>query len=409
VWTVVWACQFVVEALRFSALVLPLAPGGRQSIPVVTMKTKVLFVLLLGGFGLVLAIQHRTLQQVRSEVAALRGERTAVGEDATDTRPRILPQPDASVGQNTNVANVAPSDASLDHRIAALENTVQQLVRASDYLMDRGNLPLSEIKRQELERQFFDPSTPEPERLRILRLLRRNAGMTDAIVQHSLTWLQGAAAPEMKREILQQLQGLTNALLKEPLLGLLAGDQSNRVRRQAADNLRQFMSDPSVEARLWELATKDADNGVREQAEDILRQGPFSPERTARLRDRALNTQSSWEERLIALQALRRSGQEVSDVVASMVQVAQAAEDPAVKARLFQAVDGASDPILKAPLVFGLQDPNPNVRRQAADALSEFKNDPIVMEWLKYISQNDQDPRVRREAEQALQERRRGD
>ncbi|MBC8003705.1 MAG: HEAT repeat domain-containing protein, partial [Opitutaceae bacterium] len=61
----------------------------------------------------------------------------------------------------------------------------------------------------------------------------------------------------------------------------------------------------------------------------------------------------------------------------------------------------------KVPLVFGLQDPNPLIRQEAADALSRHATDPAVREWLQYVASNDADPRVRREAYQALQEQRR--
>ena len=63
---------------------------------------------------------------------------------------------------------------------------------------------------------------------------------------------------------------------------------------------------------------------------------------------------------------------------------------------------------MMAPLVYGLQDPNANVRARAADALSGYKSEPAVAEWLRYVAQNDADSRVRREAEQALRDRREG-
>jgi HEAT repeat protein len=54
------------------------------------------------------------------------------------------------------------------------------------------------------------------------------------------------------------------------------------------------------------------------------------------------------------------------------------------------------------PLVHGLQDPNPLVREEAVDALSDFRDDPAVLQWLQYVSQNDADPQVRREAFESL-------
>ena len=57
----------------------------------------------------------------------------------------------------------------------------------------------------------------------------------------------------------------------------------------------------------------------------------------------------------------------------------------------------------KAPLVYGLQDQNPVVRKEAADALAGFVSDPQVQEWLRYVAGNDGDPQVRKEAFKALE------
>jgi len=54
-------------------------------------------------------------------------------------------------------------------------------------------------------------------------------------------------------------------------------------------------------------------------------------------------------------------------------------------------------------LVYGLQDQNPTVRKQAAESLSGFASDPQVQQWLRYVAGNDGDPRVRREAFKSLE------
>ena len=74
------------------------------------------------------------------------------------------------------------------------------------------------------------------------------------------------------------------------------------------------------------------------------------------------------------------------------------------RAKLFQAFEGVNDPNLMPTLVHGLQDPNPVVRENAADALGSFASDPRIKEWLNHVIQNDADPRVKREAMQALQQ-----
>ena len=87
-----------------------------------------------------------------------------------------------------------------------------------------------------------------------------------------------------------------------------------------------------------------------------------------------------------------------------MANLAQNSSDPLVRTKLFQAFDGINDPSLMAPLVNGLQDPNPVVRENAADALSSFSSDPRVQQWLNHVIQNDADPRVQREAQSALEQ-----
>ena len=162
-----------------------------------------------------------------------------------------------------------------------------------------------------------------------------------------------------------------------------------------------------VADKLWELSQKDPDPNVREEAlEALADQGSLSESRVALLQERAISTDVSVEDRLLAFQALREAEVDTTALTAQMVQMAQATDNPVERARIFGAFDGVSDESLKAPLVYGLQDPNPVVREQAADALAQFaRTDPQVREWLEYVSQNDADPRVQREAYRALEQR----
>jgi HEAT repeat protein len=147
----------------------------------------------------------------------------------------------------------------------------------------------------------------------------------------------------------------------------------------------------------------EPDRGVREEIADALRAGPASAARVAALRERALGPQSSLEERLIALRALQDANADASDVAASLALMAQQTQNPVERARLFREFDRANDPAFVPPLVQGLQDPNPVVRERAADALSDFRSDPNIQQWLRYVAENDADPRVRREAFRGLE------
>ncbi len=89
--------------------------------------------------------------------------------------------------------------------------------------------------------------------------------------------------------------------------------------------------------------------------------------------------------------------------MATLAELAQNSQDPIERANLFRAFDGVDNPTLKVALVDGLQDQNPVVRKEAADALKGFASDPQVQQWLRYVVGNDDDPRVRREAFKALE------
>jgi HEAT repeat protein len=352
----------------------------------------VAFLIVVGA----LALQHRANQRLSSELADLRqqvGSAATVAAEADEARPARLWSQGAS-------------DAGLSQRLAALERSVAQLTRASDYLMERGQLPLATNKLEDLLSRLADASAGERDRLQALRLLRRNRSLNDDAVQHAVGLLQSATNSGVREDVLGQLEGLTNAALRGPLLALASADPSGDVREQAIDNLRRFVGDPQVEAQLWQSMLNDPEGDVREQAQEALVESPKSQVQIAALRERALNPNSSMEERAVAWEALHEADQNDPNVSAALAQFAQTTQDPAERLRLFRAFDEANDPAFVPALVQGLQDANPFVRESAADALSDFRSDANIQQWLRYVSENDADPAVRREALQALGMRR---
>jgi hypothetical protein len=309
-----------------------------------------------------------------------------------------------SEAEFSQVASQPTADVrALSRRLEGLEETLAQIVQATDYLMERGQLPLATNKAGDLYAKLAEPTTPDDERLRALRLLRRNKALNDQAVYSALAWLEIATNSRTKRAVLQQLDGLTNAALKQPLLNLALSEPSADLREEAVENLRSFLDDPAVENSLWERLRTETDGDVREEIEDALEDGPATPARISALQQRASNPELPLEERLLALRGLREADGDAPAVIAELAQRAQTTQDVAERARLFDAFDGLRDPQLKLPLVHGLQDPNPVVRQRAADALSVFNSDPAVSQWLRHIADTDTDPRVQREAFQALQ------
>jgi hypothetical protein len=352
------------------------------------------------------AWQGNMIRELRAQLAA-----PAPGNAVAPLRAAPAPLTPAPVAkkrsdEQASVRTIAVADEDLQQRVATLEDSVAQLTRASEYLMVRGQLPLASNKVAELQGKFLDVNASERDRMQALRLLRRNGAMNDEVVQATVNWLQTATNAGLREDLVEQINEVTNSLVRDPLVRLAMTDPASDVRDEAVEGLRRFVGDPQVEAVLWDLLRNDPDSGVREQAEEALREGPMTDTRLAAMRSRALDANATLDERLLALAALRNAGDAAPDATAALAQIAQTSQDPRDRARVFGAFDGSSDPAMKLPLVYGLQDPDPGVRQRAADALSGYKGDPTIVDWLRYVSENDADPRVRREAQQALRDRR---
>jgi hypothetical protein len=354
----------------------------------------------LAVLGLV-AVQYAQMSRFQGELASLRAELRGSQEVAPAT---------TSGSRGSTVVIDRGGGAGLQARISNLERAVENLTRATDVLVERGMVPPTEERLAELQQRFFDPMASDGDRLRSLRLLRRgNQQLTDEIVSHAMTMLQTSTNGNTRRQLLGQLDGVTNAAMKGPLMSLLETETTGNVREELVDVLSGFASDPSVEEKLWQLAMNDPDGDVKEEALEALTDRDLSPQRVEQLRAKAMSADATLDERLLSMRALREAGAQAPEVITEMANMAQNSTDPVTRARLFQAFDGINDPNLMPTLVNGLQDPNPVVRENAADALGNFASDPRIKEWLNHIIQTDADPRVKREAMQALQqEQRRG-
>lgn len=347
---------------------------------------------LVGALGFQQHRIDRLASQVQEVQRAL-GTQTGEPAPAPETPTTIIEHPSNA------------TDVSLTRRLTALEQAVEQLTEANDHLMNRGQLPLTAGKREQLLAQLENPSAEDRERLQALRLLRRNGSIPDEALQAALDWLGNTTNGSVRSRLLQQLSGLTNASLQAPLLALATGNSGADVRQKAVAALRPFVNDPQVDSQLWDLFLKESEPGVRRQARDALLEGSVSDARAATLRDRASAPANSVEERTLAWEALRTAGKSTPDVSAALAQLAQNTTDTRDRLRIFEVFNEASDPAFIPPLVQGLQDPSPLVRARAADALSDFRSEPAVEEWFRYLAENDADPNVRRQAMRALNDR----
>lgn len=355
------------------------------------------------GFGALILLglivfQFTMIGSMRSELSVMRSRLNSL----TGTAPELTEESPRESRPTQQISGTG----ELRTRLARLEQSMNDLIVATETLRERGTLPLTADNLQTYKNRFADPSASESDRMRALRLLRRNRAITDDVVFSAMDLLRTSTNANVRRELVQNLDSSTNAAMKQPLMSLLDTETSSRVREELVDTLADFArTDPAVSTRLWELSQNDPDREVREEALQEIARAGLNETQMATLREQALSTETSLEDRLLAFRTLRQADADAPELNAHMVEMAQAAEDPVVRARIFREFDGISDDSLKAPLVYGLQDPNPVVREQAADALGQFAaSDPQVKEWLTYVSQNDADPAVQREAHQALEQ-----
>lgn len=344
--------------------------------------------------GLVIA-QTIALKQIQQEVAALKQQ---LGTPAvTDTQP-VVP---STEGTSRVVVERRVESGG---KIAEMEARLAELTRTSDYLMERGQVPLAGRKASEVMQSLYDPNTSERDRLQALRLLRRNGMFTEEAATFAASLLSTTTDPRARRELLDQLEGVTNNVLKTAFMQIATTDADADVRERAVDRLGRFaMSDPQVEAQLWH-SLRDPAEDVRDEAQEALRRLPMNDARLAEARQRGLSADASLAERFTAMRMLQNGKQDVADLAGALAQAAISTQDPRLRIQLLQGFDDVSHPSFMTPLVQALTDQSPEIRAQAADALSSFRTEPTVNQWLTHLSQNDVDPRVRREAIGALME-----
>lgn len=343
--------------------------------------------LLLGA--IVWALQTRAIHSRLAALERANGSPALPGEKVTVTKspPR------------TNL-----SERELQQRVTLLEQSVAELTRVAQRLAEGGRVAVSTNHMEDLHRRLLDASLSDSERLHALRVLRKNRGLDEETLRGALDWLAGSGEKSTRREILKLLEGSTNGLMRQPLLSLAANDADPKLREQAVESLRAFVSDPTVEKQLWAMLQSEQNPDIRKQAEEALRKGPMTPERQARLLQQAIDSQAGVRERLTAWHALEGAGSDIASATAALAQLAQSSQDPAVRADIYKAFDKSKDPSVVLPLVNGLQDSDPRVRKQAADAIGSFAKDPRIQEWLNFLASSDPDQKVRKEAAQALKQ-----
>ncbi len=372
------------------------------------MKPLILIMVVVAAVAS-LIIQQKSLNSVREELVAVRKQLSEVEDLATRRSRPAAGASSTLLARDPASASAAsaypPYSPQVEERLIALEAIIADLESNARYLMERGQLPPDAAFLVEMRAKLADPNSTDRDRLNALRILRRGNGLDDASLQFTAGWMQSVTDERVREELLRNLDGMTNAVFKAPFMQLASQSTDSRVRAQAVQNLGRFVDDPSVDALLWDIMRNDPEQRVRDSAMSTLRRGPYTETRVASLSQRAMDAQAPLDERLLAARALRYSNTQVPQVMQSLALMAMPGQDNKTRLKVLEAFDGTSDPTFAPVFVQGLQDPDKDIRRQAADSLSGLKSDPGVAQWLQYVAQNDPDPRVRQEAAQALQGR----
>jgi len=332
--------------------------------------------------------QLRALRDIQTRLAAIESHLGSEGAAPVAGSPESAP----IIGHDRGAHN------EIDRRLTSLESGLAKIGGADSAA--HNNRATNNV--EDLLKKLLDPAVPEKERLAILQALRRQKALTDEALQGTLSWLNTSQDGNVRRKIVQQLEGVTNAMMRQPMLDLALNDRDPKVREEALQGLRHFVSDPDVEKRLLAMAQTDPDPKMRAWAEDALRKGVMTPERMVRLQQAALDGNASLEDRLNAIRTLRRNGTDVSEAMLALADFGRNSTDPSARAKVYQSLDGTRDPRVVSVLVNGLQDSDSRARKEAADALSSFAGDPNVQKWLQYLAQSDPDPIVQKEAIKAL-------
>lgn len=355
----------------------------------------------MGILVLVLAWQQRSIARLRAEMEQSTVA-TTVAVPAAVPSPRVerdpAPRAERVVPMRVEPAVATVGDDGLANRLAALERSVAALASGAEHLMDRGQIPPSDAKAAEWRAVLMDVAQSPDDRISALMMLRRNGLFDESAARTAATWLQATSDPNEQRRLLEHLRGTDSAALKQVILNLASTSDDARVRDRAVANLRGFGDDPQVEAALWQMVASDESRDVRRRAVDTLRRLPMNDARAAELRAGALDPYAPIEQRVASMNVLQSGNQDISDIAAPMALAAAQVSDSQSLLEYIQAFDDVNHPEFMVPLVAAAQDQDPAVRLRAADALVDYRGDPVIKEWLVHLAENDPDADVRQEA-----------
>jgi len=122
------------------------------------------------------------------------------------------------------------------------------------------------------------------------------------------------------------------------------------------------------------------------------------------LRTRLLDTRLSPKERLEALSKLDRRGTLDDDTLRIVLELLRTLPEARDRATILRELHGKKSALLVEPLLSYLRDdPDENVREEAAETLDDFLAEPRVLEALTLAKDSDPSAKVRRQAAESLE------
>ena len=158
---------------------------------------------------------------------------------------------------------------TLDQRMLGLEERINLANRSTA----RASTVQVQLEQEKARRTVLDSQAAPRDRLAALRTLRGSRGgnaRTSDVVQAMMTLLASSADGGIRADIFRQLSGVSDPLLKAPLLHALRNDPHAGAREEAAETLAAFVDDPAVRAALSAAMQADANQAVKEQARVTL-------------------------------------------------------------------------------------------------------------------------------------------
>ncbi len=198
-------------------------------------------------------------EALRTELRRVREERDALARQVEELRrepkPAAVPTP---------AAPPAPKPDPPSEVTGALQRALQALGTP-----EREPTP---AELTALQAKAIDAAAPEQERVEALARLRstRPDGRSPEVVRSMVALLDASLDAELRARICTNLHRVVSDDLKRSLLAHVRGDESAKVREEAAESLGPMKLDPVVRAALEQAAQADPDEKVKKQAKRSL-------------------------------------------------------------------------------------------------------------------------------------------